>query len=74
MNWDTTNEWLKSHAIGEGWSVRIEIKHPKSGLPIVILHNREAYYPWVAEYAGSGHYFKELWQAEAWVDERMGKP
>lgn len=74
MIWGNTREWLKNHHTGQGWIFKGEYKHPKSGLPIALLYNENSFHPWSVQYAGSGHYFKELWQAEAWADERMGRP
>lgn len=71
--WGNTREWLKNHHLGEGWQFMGERKHPKSGLPIALLFNENSYHPWSVQYAGSGYYCHELWEAEAWADERMSR-
>lgn len=72
--WGNTREWLQHHRCGKGWSFKGEYKHPKSGLPIVLLYNENSYHQWSVQYAGSGHYFHTLYEAEAWADERMSRP
>ena len=74
MIWGNSHEWEKKYMVGIGWSKKGECKHPHTGLPIALLYNKDSYHQWAVEYAGSGHYFHTLQEAEAWAEERMRRP
>ena len=74
MIWGNTREWLKNHRLGRGWNFMGEYKHPKSGLPVALLYNKHSPHQWCVQYAGSGYYCHERWEAEVWADERMSRP
>lgn len=74
MVWHKTHEWEKTHTVGEGWMVIGEVKHKKSGLPMALLFNGRLASPWSVQYAGTGHYFGTLLEANEYAKERMKKP